>query len=209
VFTGIVTELGEVAAVEPAERGARLAVAAAATAARIAVGDSVAVDGCCLTVTGAADGVLRFDAVAETLRRTALGRVEPGARVNLEPALRVGDPMGGHWVQGHVDAVGTVRSVVPEGEARNVRIAAPADVLRYTVEKGSVCVSGVSLTVTAVDDESFSVSLIPHTLAVTNLGRLAPGDDVNIESDVLAKYVQKLVFQGGLVRSSLASEPPE
>jgi riboflavin synthase len=209
VFTGIVTELGEVAAVEPAERGARLAVAAPATAARIAVGDSVAVDGCCLTVTGAADRVLRFDAVAETLRRTALGRLEPGARVNLEPALRVGDPMGGHWVQGHVDAVGTVRSVVPEGEARNLRIAAPSDVLRYTVEKGSACVSGVSLTVTAVDDESFSVSLIPHTLAVTNLGRLAPGDDVNIESDVLAKYVQKLVFQGGLVRSSLAVEPPE
>src|SRR3712207_4063022 len=147
MFTGIVTELGTVASVEAAGPGARIAVSAPATAARVAIGDSVSVDGCCLTVVAADGAVLRFDAVAETLRRTALGRLAAGERVNLEPALRVGDAMGGHWVQGHVDATGTVRAAVPEGDGRNVTIAASPDVLRYTVEKGSVCVSGVSLTV--------------------------------------------------------------
>jgi riboflavin synthase alpha subunit len=208
VFSGIVQAVGVVEEAQAADGALRLRIAAELPREPVP-GESVAVNGVCLTVERATRGALEVTAVTETLRVTTLGALAKGRRVNLEPALRVGDPMGGHWVQGHVDAVGTVRSVVPEGEARNVRIAAPADVLRYTVEKGSVCVSGVSLTVTAVDDESFSVSLIPHTLAVTNLGRLAPGDDVNIESDVLAKYVQKLVFQGGLVRSSLASEPPE
>ncbi len=158
-------------------------------------------DGCCLTVAGIDGSVLEFTAVAETLRRTTLGGLTAGDRVNLEPALRVGDPMGGHWVQGHVDGVGEVVRIDEEGEALNVTFAAPAEIMRYAIEKGSVCVAGVGLTITALDETSFSVSLVPHTLAVTTLGALGPGDRVNLEADVLAKYVEKLAFPGALVRS--------
>jgi riboflavin synthase len=170
-------------------------------AARAGVGDSVAVDGCCLTVARRTGDVLEFNAVAETLRRTTLGGLAPGDRVNLEPALRVGDPMGGHWVQGHVDGVGEVTGIEAEGEAQNFTFAAPPEILRYAIEKGSVCVAGVGLTITALDDAGFSVSLVPHTLAVTTLGALAVGDPVNLEADVLAKYVEKLAFPGALIRS--------
>jgi len=163
------------------------------------------VDGCCLTVAGRDGPVLRFNAVAETLRRTTLGGLAPGDRVNLEPALRVGDSMGGHWVQGHVDGVGEVARIEPEGEARNFTFTAPPDIMRYAIEKGSVCVAGVGLTITALDDASFSVSLVPHTLVVTTLGSLAPGDRVNLEADVLAKYVEKLAFPGALLRSEATS----
>jgi riboflavin synthase len=165
------------------------------------VGDSVAVDGCCLTIARTDGTVLEFNAVAETLRRTTLGELARGHRVNLEPALRLGDRMGGHWVQGHVDGVGEVARVEEEGEARNVTFAAPSEVMRYAVEKGSVCVAGVGLTITGLDETSFSVSLVPHTLEVTTLGRLEPGDRVNLEADVLAKYVEKLAFPGALLRS--------
>jgi len=165
------------------------------------VGDSVAIDGCCLTVARRDEAVLQFNAVAETLRRTTLGALAAGDRVNLEPALRVGDPMGGHWVQGHVDGVGEVARIEPEGEARNFTFTAPPGILRYAIEKGSVCVAGVGLTITALDEAGFSVSLVPHTLAVTTLGTLGPGDRVNLEADVLAKYVEKLVFPGALLRS--------
>ncbi|MGZ4430755.1 MAG: riboflavin synthase [Gaiellales bacterium] len=187
MFTGIVTEQGEVV-----ERAPGLRLRAPAAAAEAGVGDSVAVDGCCLTVTAVEGELLSFDAVPETLRRTALGRLAPGDLVNLEPALRVGDRLGGHWVQGHVDAVGRLEHARPEGEALNLRFTAPPEVLRYTVEKGSVCVNGVSLTVTAVDAQGFGVSVIPHTLAITNLGRLRPGDPVNLEADLFAKYVERL-----------------
>ena len=139
---------------------------------------------------------LAFDAVPETLARTTLGKLEPGAAVNLEPALRAGEPLGGHYVQGHVDGVGRVRSVEPEGDGRRVWVDAPEGVLRYCVEKGSVAVDGVSLTVAAVDDGGFAVALVPHTLDVTTLASLAPGDEVNLEADVLAKYVERLA--GGL-----------
>jgi riboflavin synthase len=193
VFTGIVREVGRIAALEGGPEGVRLILEAPQTAAATAIGDSIAVDGVCLTAVGAEGGRLSFDAVSETLRRSALGRLAPGARVNVEPALRAGDPLGGHNVQGHVDAVGRIRSVDAEGNAAWVWIDAPADVLRYCVEKGSVTVAGVSLTVAELDDEGFAVALVPHTLAVTTLGSLRPGDEVNLEADVLAKYVERLL----------------
>lgn len=153
------------------------------------LGDSIAVDGVCLTVVENGGGRLAFDVVPETR-----SRVKPfGERVNLEPALRAGDPLGGHYVQGHVDAVGTVVAVAPEADGVRVRIEPPAELLRYLVEKGAVAVDGVSLTVAAVDEAGFEVALIPHTLEVTTLGRLTSGDRVNLEADVLAKYVERLL----------------
>jgi riboflavin synthase len=180
MFTGIVREVGRVESFE----GGRLVVAAVRTAA--AEGDSVAVAGVCLT---AVDGeLLAFDVVEETLARTKLGSLQPGDRVNLEPALRAGEPLGGHIVQGHVDGVGRVRST-----GQPVWIDAPPELLRYCVEKGSITVDGVSLTVVTVDGDGFAVALVRHTLEVTTLGALAAGDAVNLEVDVLAKYVEKLL----------------
>jgi riboflavin synthase len=182
VFTGIVQERGRVASFD---RG-RLVVESAIDA---AIGDSVAVDGVCLTVTDNDDGRLAFDVLVETERRA-----KPfGAEVNLEAALRAGDPLGGHYVQGHVDAIGTVRSLEPEGDGRRVWFDVPAETLRYLVEKGSITVDGVSLTVAELDERGFAVALVQHTLEVTTLGGLAPGDTVNLETDVLAKYVERLL----------------
>ena len=189
MFTGIVREVGAIAAFD----GSRLVVRAPETAAGVAVGDSVSIGGVCLTVVAVEEGRLAFDVVPETLSRTALGRLEPGDRVNLEPSLRVGDPLGGHVVQGHVDAVGHVRSVTPEGDSRRVWVDAPAEIVRYCLEKGSIAVDGVSLTVAALDDDGFEVALIPHTLAVTTLDELEQGDEINLEPDVLAKVVERLV----------------
>jgi riboflavin synthase len=189
MFTGIVREVGTVAAFD----GSRLVVAGAVTAASSAVGDSVSVAGVCLTVVETQAGTLEFDVVPETLARTALGRLELGDAVNLEPALRVGDPLGGHVVQGHVDAVGRVRSVAPEGDSRRIWFDGPESLVRYCLEKGSIAVDGVSLTVAALDDDGVEVALIPHTLEVTTLGRLEPGDEVNLEADVLAKVVERLM----------------
>jgi riboflavin synthase len=187
VFTGIVVEQGEV--VEPPPR---LVLRAPETASDASLGDSIAIDGCCLTVVAVDDDLLSFDAVPETLRRTTLGGLRPGAAVNLEPALRAGDRMGGHVVQGHVDGVGSLVAAQPEGDALNMTFRAPDAVLRYVIEKGSIGVNGVSLTVTAYGEETFSVSVIPHTRAVTNLGRLAVGDEVNLEADLFGKYVERL-----------------
>jgi len=139
--------------------------------------------------------------VPETLARSTLARLAAGDNVNVEPALRAGDPLGGHYVQGHVDAVGSVRSVGEEGDGARLWIDAPPAVLAYCVEKGSVTVDGVSLTVAAIDDAGFAVALVPHTLEVTTLAALEPGDEVNLEADVLAKYVEKLAFPGALIRS--------
>jgi riboflavin synthase len=176
VFTGIVRERA------PASfRDGRLVVESSL---KPAVGDSVSVDGVCLTVVEAQNGHLSFDVMEETL-----ARAKPfGEAVNLEPALAAGDPLGGHYVQGHVDGVGHVRSF--EGE--RLTIDAPPEILRYTVEKGSIAVDGVSLTIAAVDDTSFTVALVRHTVEVTTLGSLRPGDEVNLEVDILAKYVEKL-----------------
>ena len=192
MFTGIVRELGEVASVDDAGDGVRLLVTAPETAGLAAPGDSVAVAGVCLTVVEAAEGRLAFDAVAETLRRSTLGGLEPGARVNVEPALRAGDPLGGHVVQGHVDGVGRVRSL-----GDHTWFDAPPELLRYCVEKGSIAVDGVSLTVNEVTDRpdgavEFGLNLIPHTVAVTTLGTLKEGDEVNLEIDTVARYLQRL-----------------
>jgi riboflavin synthase len=189
MFTGIVREVGTVAVFD----GSRLVVTAPETAAGAAVGDSVAVAGVCLTVVEAQQGSLAFDVVPETLSRTALGGLEPGDSLNLEPSLRVGDQLGGHVVQGHVDAVGRVRSITLEGDSRRVWVDAPDAIVRYCLEKGSIAVDGVSLTVASLDDEGIEVALIPHTLTVTTLGRLEPGDEVNLEADVLAKVVERLL----------------
>jgi len=193
MFTGIVRERGRVLAVDHGEGGVRLRIAAPRTAAGVAVGDSVAVSGVCLTVVENAGGELSFDAVPETLSRTALGRLAPGDDVNVEPAVRAGEPLGGHLMQGHVDGVGRIRSVEPEGDGRRIWVDTPPDVLRYCVEKGSIAVDGTSLTVAALDGAGFAVALIPHTLAETTLGALVPGDEVNLEADVLAKYVERLL----------------
>jgi riboflavin synthase len=182
MFTGIVREVGRVASFD----GSRLVVDAETQAAE---GDSVAVDGVCLTVVG--DGKLAFDVVPETLARTTLGGLSPGDGVNVEPALRAGEPLGGHYVQGHVDGVGRLRAIGEDGE--HTWFDAPPELARHIVEKGSIAVDGVSLTIAAVDDQGFAVALIPHTLAATTLGSLGPGDAVNLETDVLAKYVEKLV----------------
>ena len=193
MFTGIVRELGRIASMEGGEAGIRVVVDAPDTAPGLGLGDSVAVNGVCLTAVAFDERTISFDAVPETLSRTSLSRLAPGIGVNLEPALRAGDPMGGHIVQGHVDGVGRVRSVAPEGEGRRIWIDAPEAVLRYCVEKGSIAVEGVSLTIAALDDAGFAIALIPHTLAVTTIGALEPGHEVNLEVDVLAKYVERLV----------------
>jgi riboflavin synthase len=188
VFTGIVREVGRVESIENGAEAARFRVRAPDTAGGAEIGDSVSVNGVCLTVVEAADGVLAFDAVPETLRRSALARLEAGSPVNLEPALRAGDQLGGHFVQGHVDGVGRVSAATDEG----LEIEAPAELLRYTVEKGSIAVDGVSLTIAGLSERSFDVALIPHTREATTLGSLAPGDEVNLEVDVVAKYIEKL-----------------
>ena len=192
MFTGIVRERGTVTAVEGADDGVRLVIDAPTTAGGSSVGDSVSISGVCLTAVDVVDGGVAFDAVPETLSRTTLGALAPGAEVNVEPALRAGEPLGGHYVQGHVDGVGGVRSVAREGGGLRVTLEAPPDLLRYCVVKGSIAVDGVSLTVAALGEETFDVALVPHTLEATTLGTLAIGDRVNLEVDVLAKYVERL-----------------
>ena len=193
MFTGIVRELGLVVEAEEAGGGRALSVRAPATAARARVGDSVAINGCCLTATEIADGTMRFHAVPETIARSTLGTLEPDEEVNVEPAIRAGEELGGHYVQGHVDAVGRIRSVDAEGQGLRVVVEAPDAVLRYCVEKGSVTVEGVSLTVAEVADDAFAVALVPHTLEATTLSAIQPGLAVNLEADVLAKYVERLI----------------
>ena len=188
MFTGIIRELGRVEAAEETEEGVRLRVRGPETAAGVSVGDSVSVSGVCLTVTAAEDGALGFDVVPETLRRSTLGDLSAGDAVNLEAALQAGDPVGGHFVQGHVDGVVRVRRVTDEG----LELEAPPEIQRYLVEKGSVAVEGVSLTIASLDGNGFSVALVPHTKAVTTLGHVAPGDELNVEVDMLAKYVERL-----------------
>jgi riboflavin synthase len=193
VFTGIVREIGVVVEAEESDGGRSLVVHAPTTAARTGVGDSVAVDGCCLTATAIQDGRISFHAVPETIARSTLGELEADARVNVEPALRAGEELGGHYVQGHVDAVGSVQSVEAEGEGLRVFVEAPDDVLRYCVEKGSITLDGVSLTIAELASDAFGVALIPHTLEATTLASLVPGRAVNLEADVLAKYVERLI----------------
>ena len=194
MFTGLVADLGKVSAVDATADGVTLAVRTR-LAEEIGEGDSVAVNGVCLTATAIAGGEFRAEVMHETLRRSSLAEVATGSDVNLELALRAADRLGGHIVQGHVDGLGAIRSTEEDGFARVVTIAAPAELLRYVVEKGSIAVNGVSLTVVEVTGDAFSVSLIPETLERTTLGAAAPGTPVNLEVDVVAKYVEKLVAQ--------------
>ena len=196
MFTGIVEELGEVVAVEPLQDASRLTVRGPVVTSDAAHGDSIAVNGVCLTVVDSRDGTFTADVMAETLRRSSLGAVAAGGRVNLERAVRASDRLGGHVVQGHVDATGTVLRVSPDEHWTVVRISLPAALSRYVVEKGSITVDGVSLTVSALGQDWFEVSLIPTTLASTTLGSKAPDDPVNLEVDVMAKYVEKLLLAG-------------
>ena len=195
MFTGIVEGTGTVAALAAAAdgSGARLAVDAPWLAGRLEVGESVAVNGCCVTVAEATPAGFAADLVAETLRRTALGGLAAGAEVNLERPMALGGRLGGHLVQGHVDGVAKVLDRTPVGEGEEVRVELPPDLERYVVEKGSVAVDGVSLTVAGVGPGWFAVALVPHTLEVTTLGRRRPGDPVQLEVDVVAKYVERLV----------------
>lgn len=196
MFTGIVRELGRVVSSSGGAAGLALVVEAPSVASAAAVGDSLAIDGCCLTVDSVSGGRVSFHAVPETLARSTLGRLGAGDAVNVEPAIRAGEPLGGHFVQGHVDAVGRVQSVEAEGEGLRVFVEARDEILRYCVEKGSITVDGVSLTVAELAEDAFAVVLVPHTLEATTLSALQPGREVNVEADVLAKYVERLTLRG-------------
>jgi riboflavin synthase len=190
VFTGLVADLGTVTAVDASDAGVRLTVR---TALELREGDSVAVNGVCLTATSVPNGAFTADVMHETLRRSSLGALEDGSKVNLELPLRADDRLGGHFVQGHVDGLGTIWDVREEGFSHVVTIGAPPEIMRYVIEKGSIAVDGVSLTVSGLGDDWLQVSLIPETLERTILGEAETGTPVNLEVDVLAKYIERLV----------------
>jgi riboflavin synthase alpha subunit len=192
VFTGIVRERGRVVAAERNGSGVRVRIEAADTAAAAELGDSVSVAGCCLTVTSVGDGALEFDAVPETISHTTLGSLALGSQVNLEPALRAGEPLGGHFVQGHVDGLGRVAALERDGEGARLRLELRPELLRYCVDKGSLTVDGVALTVAALTDDGVEIALVPFTLVHTTLASLQTGSEVNVEVDVLAKYAERL-----------------
>jgi riboflavin synthase len=192
MFTGLIADLGSVTALERSDEGATLRIGTR-LASQLEQGDSVAVNGVCLTAIDIRDGGFAAEAMAETLRRSALGALEPGAQVNLELALRADGRLGGHVVQGHVDGTGVVSEIRTEGIARVLRIDADVQVARYLVQKGSVAVNGVSLTVSGLHEDGFEVSLIPETLERTNLGGVSVGDRVNLEVDVIAKHLERLM----------------
>jgi riboflavin synthase len=192
VFTGIIREIGTVEEVERTADGARLRVSAG-VASGLGAGDSVSVDGVCLTVTSPGDDAFEADVMNQTLSVTTLGTLDAGGRVNLEPALRAGEPLGGHLVQGHVDGTGEVTSATEDGFARRLRLAVPEALRRYVAEHGSVAIDGVSLTVAGLSQDGLEVSLIPETLERTTLGDLVEGSEVNVEVDVVARYAERLM----------------
>ena len=211
MFTGIVEELGAIRAVRRGAASAVLSIGAAEVLSDLKIGDSVAVNGVCLTVTSLDDGGFTADVMHETLNRSSLGALAPGGRVNLERAMPANGRFGGHIVSGHIDGTGKSASVRPDDNALWYTISAAPEQLRYIVEKGSITIDGISLTVAAVDEVSFSVSLIPHTAAVTTLGKKRAGDIVNLETDIIGKYVEKLLRlapeperQGGISLEFLA-----
>jgi riboflavin synthase len=210
VFTGIVEELGEVVRIEPLADASRLTVRGPLVTSDTSHGDSICVNGVCLTVVDAADGAFTADVMAESLKRSSLGALQVGSPVNLERAVRVQDRLGGHVVQGHVDGTGEVLAVTPDEHWTVVRASLPDGLGRYVVEKGSITVDGISLTVSAigssVSGDWFEVSLIPTTLDLTTLGRKGPGDPVNLEVDVIAKHVEKLL-QAGVVPGLTGGTP--
>jgi riboflavin synthase len=194
MFTGIIVATGRVASLE--EKGGDLELgidAAALDFKRIAIGDSVSVQGACLTVTRMQDTRFYADVSRETMSKTTLGALSSGSRVNLEPSLRAGEPLGGHWVSGHVDAVGKLKALVQDARSWRLEFELPASLMRYVAPKGSICVDGVSLTVNKVEGRRFDVNIIPHTMNVTTLGELEVDDGVNIEIDVIARYLERLM----------------
>jgi len=193
MFTGLIEEMGKVAALSPEGGGAALEISAPLTSKEAAIGDSIAINGTCLTVTQKNSDNLKFHASSETLSATTMGKLKPGQRVNLEAALRPSDRMGGHFVSGHVDAVGRIRSITPEGQAVRYEIECPEEVLKYLVDKGSVAVDGISLTVVKVLYDAFTMVIIPHTSEVTTIGELKAGHKVNLEADIIGKYVYRFV----------------
>jgi riboflavin synthase len=197
VFTGIVRELGVVEGVERRLEGARVRVRAPETAAEAQVGDSIALNGVCLTAVEVGNAHMTFDVVRETLKRSTLDRVQPGDHVNVERAVRAGEPLGGHIVQGHVDGVARVRLVEREGEGKRIVVEVPPELERYCVEKGSIAIDGVSVTVANVLPGAIVVALVPHTLRATTLGRIEAGDPVNVEVDLVAKQVERLLEARG------------
>jgi riboflavin synthase len=192
VFTGLIEDLGIVQAIERNPDGARLRISSV-LAAELELGDSIAVDGCCLTATAVDANDFETEAMNQTLQMTALGDAKEGSRVNLELAMKAGERLGGHIVQGHVDGVGTVAAVEDDGFARRIRVELPPELLRYVVGKGSITLSGVSLTVAELGETWAEVSLIPETLERTNLTEAGPGSRLNVECDIVAKYVERLV----------------
>jgi riboflavin synthase len=198
MFTGIILATGRV--ISLAERGGDLELgvdAAALDLHHIAVGDSVSVQGACLTVTRKEGTRFYADVSRETMAKTTLGTLSPGSRVNLEPSLRAGDPLGGHWVSGHVDAVGKLRALVQDARSWRLEFELPVSLMRFVASKGSICVNGVSLTVNTVDGHRFDVNIIPHTFKATTLGELEIDDGVNIEIDVIARYLERLMTKTG------------
>lgn len=215
MFTGIVQEVGVVKDVRATAGGARIEILAPRTTPLLEIGDSVCTQGACLTCVSKDDGAFAADLSQETLDRTTLGRLRPGDSVNLEPALRLSDRLGGHLVTGHVDGVGRFEAEQATGDGKVLTFSAPTNVMRYVIEKGSICVDGVSLTIAGLSEREFWVALIPHTLEVTTLGRLRLGDPVNLEADMIGKYVEKLLGGGErrdlwstLQKSGFVATPP-
>ncbi|KJY47430.1 MULTISPECIES: riboflavin synthase [unclassified Streptomyces] len=206
MFTGIVEELGEVTAVEQLAEASRFRLRGPVVTDGAKHGDSIAVNGVCLTVVESADGEFTADVMQETLNRSSLGTLHPGSRVNLERPMALGGRLGGHLVQGHVDGTGEILSRTPSEHWEIVKVALPAHLSRYVVEKGSITVDGVSLTVVEAAADWFTISLIPTTLALTTLGIKQPGDPVNLEVDVLAKYVERLMAAGSLRTDPLTAK---
>ncbi len=203
MFTGLVETMGEVAAFSPEGPGARLTIKSPLIADGLKHGDSVAVNGCCLTVVATDNELFQFEAGSETLKRTNLGKLARGHQVNLERSLKAGDRLGGHFVTGHIDGLGTVRKRIQEGQWWFYHFETPPTLIHHLASKGSIAVDGVSLTVVDVDETSFSVALIPHTLAMTTLGQRQEGDTVNLETDILAKYVERQLAEKQLARPTL------
>jgi riboflavin synthase len=197
MFTGLIIELGEIAAIDRRAHNTRLAIKSRKILQDIALGDSIAINGVCLTVTTVKGDVSSFDVSDETLKSTNLGELKRGDKVNLEPSLRPTSKMGGHFVSGHVDGIGRIRSRRTEGNAERIEIEAPANILKYLVQKGSVSVDGISLTVVDVLKDAFSLVIIPHTSSLTTIGFKKVGDTVNLEPDILAKYVEKFLYKVG------------
>jgi len=198
MFSGIIEELGRVRSIQPVGEAVRLTIEATEVPRDVRISDSVAVNGVCLTVTDVEPTSVSFDVIPETLSKTSIGRLVIGSPVNLERALRVGDRLGGHFVQGHVDATGEVIAVYTEGEWYMITVRAPEEVRPYLIPHGSISIDGVSLTVARLSGDEFSVALIPHTLKLTNLGDKKPGDIVNLEGDMIGKYVVSLISDSGL-----------